>query len=217
MSVITIARQFGSLGDEIGRDVAERLGLRLVDQDIINEVAGRLGVPPAAVTQRDERDSHLVGELVRTMRRLYPATIAPDTGENPDVDEAALLQVIRQVTWEIARAGNAVIIGRGAPFILQSHPDLLHVLVTAPLNVRIERVMLSETCDYSQATQRLKDVDSNRTRYARHFYGVNWLDVSHYDLVLNTGHFSQIRATDLICQSAARPHAGVSPDITPSP
>src|SRR5947209_14306674 len=134
MPVITISRQFGSLGDEIARDVAERLSLRLVDQDIINEVAQRLGVPPEQVPERDERYApNIVLDLVRTMRSLYPATIAP-TPESDEVDEAAYLQVIRQVIWEVARSGNAVILGRGAPFILESHPEVLHVLLAAPLN-----------------------------------------------------------------------------------
>jgi cytidylate kinase len=202
--VITLARQFGSLGDEIGRDVAARLHLRLVDQEIINEVAERLGVSPATVTARDERESGLVSELVRTMRRLYPATIAPQpSSEGADIDEAAFLQVIRQVIWEVARTNDAVIVGRGAAFILEKHPDVLHTLLIAPLDVRIERVMAAEGLDYDGATQRIKQADASRARYIRHFYRTDWLNVAHYDLMVDTGHFSQARAADLICAAAA--------------
>jgi cytidylate kinase len=203
--VITISRQLGSLGDEIGRDVAARLGLRLVDQDIIEDVAQRLGVSPATIVNLDERDANVVSELVRTMRRLYPATIGSQTSDpNAEVDEAAYLQVVRQVIWEVARAGDAVIIGRGAAFILGEHPDTLHALVVAPTDVRLERIMAAQGLDRGQAARRLRESDGNRARHLRHFYGANWLDVSYYDLVVNTGHFSELRATSLLCAAAAR-------------
>jgi cytidylate kinase len=205
MPVITISRQFGSNGDEIARDVAERLDMRLVDQEIIKEVAHRLGVPPERVTAQDERDApHVVADLVRTMRRLYPATIAP-TAEGPEVDEAAYLQVTRQVIWEVARMGNAVIMGRGAPFILDRNPEVLHVLVVAPMDVRVERVMLAEGLDRQAADQRVREADASRARYIRHYYRTNWLDVAYYDLMLDTGHFSELRAADLICAAAHTP------------
>src|SRR5947209_13140887 len=111
MPIVTIARQAGSLGDEIGRLVADRLSLRLVGSDIINDVAARLDVPPQRLNERDERESNLVSELVRTMRRLYPATHVPQRAGAGDPDESSYLQVIRQVIREVARAGNAVILG----------------------------------------------------------------------------------------------------------
>jgi cytidylate kinase len=200
MPVITVSRQYGSLGDEIAQDVAARLQLRLVDQDMINEVAQRLGVSPATVTGGDERGSNVVTDLVRTMRRLYPATLTPST-DDPEVDEASYLQVIRQVIWEVARSADAVIMGRGASFILESHPEVLHVLFVAPLHVRTERVMAAEGLQHEEAVRRIKEVDAKRARYVRHFYRTNWLDVSHYDLVIGTGHFSQLSAVNLICSA----------------
>jgi cytidylate kinase len=204
MPVITISRQHGSLGDEIGKEVANRLDLRLVDQDVITEVSRRLGVPAESVSERDEREGSPVSELVRRMRLLYPATLAPRSSpENPDLDEAAYLQVIREVIWEVARGNDAVIVGRGSAFILPRHPDIVHVLLIAPLDVRVERVMAAEGLDQQRALQRIKQVDESRTRYIRHFYRTNWLDLKHYDLVVNTGRFSQIRAAGIICAAAA--------------
>lgn len=204
MPVITISRQYGSLGDEIGKDVAERLHLRFVDQDVIGEVARRLGVPASRLNELDERRGRIVGDLVRTMRQLYPATRLPETAsDNPDLDESSYLQVIRQVIWEVARGDDAVIVGRGSAFVLQKHPDLIHVLVVAPIEVRVERIMAAEGLDQSQALHRVKETDASRARYIRHFYRTNWLDLNHYDLVVNTGHFTQLRATDLVVAAAA--------------
>ncbi len=198
MPVITISRQYGSLGDEVAQEIAEALHLKLVDQDIINEVARRLGVSASAVSARDEREPGLVADLVRTMRRLYPATIVPPAGDQHHVDEADYLQVIRQVTWELARGNDAVMIGRGANFILEQGPGVLHVLFVAPLSIRVERVVTAENLDPPRATQQIQHVDAERGRYIRRFYRANWLESVNYDLVLNTGYFSQLQCVQLI-------------------
>jgi cytidylate kinase len=204
MPVITVSRQYGSMGDEIAQAVAEKLGLRLVAQDVLSEVARRLGVTQSQLSERDERDSNLVANLVRTMRRLYPATVPPSRpDEGLEVDEAAYLQVTRQVIWEIARNRDAIIVDRGAAFILESNPDVLHVLLVAPLSHRIEMVMATEKLEQRQALQKIKSADSSRSKYIRHYYRAKWLDAGHYDLVLNTAHFSQRAATSLICSAVA--------------
>ncbi|MBV9281071.1 MAG: cytidylate kinase-like family protein [Chloroflexi bacterium] len=209
MPVITVSRQYGSLGDEIGKEVASRLGLRFVDYEVINEVASRLGVPLSSVSEREEREGSIVSELVQTMRRLYPATLLPQpTEDKPELDEASQLQMIREVIWEVARTNDALIVGRGGAFILPRHPTTLHVLVTAPAEIRVERVMAAEGLDHDRAEHRIKHVDEARGRYIRHFYRTNWLEVGHYDLVVNTGHFSHNEAVTLIC-AAALPAEGL--------
>jgi cytidylate kinase len=203
VSAITISRQYGSLGDEIGREVAERLGLRLVDGSVIAEIARGLGLSASDFEDREEWQGTVVSDLVRTMRHLYPATIAPTPTEEPqELDDASYLEVIRQVIWEVARTEDAVIIGRGAQSILGSSPTVLHVLVIAPLAVRAERIMKVDNLDHQRAVQRIKQIDERRARYIRRFYGADWLDVNAYDLVINTGHFSQLSAVQLVCDAA---------------
>jgi cytidylate kinase len=203
MPVITVSRQYGSSGDEIAQAAADQLGMRLVGQDMLIEVAQRLGVTESQLTGREERDSNVVADLVRTMRRLYPATVPQSTqDEGIEVDEATYLQVTRQVVLEIARNGDVIILDRGAAFILAGNPDVLHVLLVAPLPRRIEAVMATEKVDRRQALQRIKSADAGRNKYIRHYYRANWLDIAHYDLMLNTGHFSQPAATSLICSAA---------------
>jgi CMP/dCMP kinase len=202
MPVITVSRQYGSSGDEIARAAADKLGLRLVGQDMLIEVAQRLGVTQLQLTERDERDSNVIADLVRTMRRLYPATVPRSTlDEGVEVDEATYLQVTRQVVMEIARKGDVIILDRGAAFILEGNPEVLHVLLVAPLPHRLETVMATEKLDQRQARQRIKSADSTRRKYIRHYYRANWLDLGHYDLVVNTSHFSQLAATSLICSA----------------
>jgi cytidylate kinase len=202
--VVTISRQYGSLGDEIAKDLADRLGVRLVDKDIIDEIAQRLGVPVASVSERDEREGTLVADLVRSMRRLYPATLSPPAqGERPELDESTYLKVNQQVIQEIARSGQAVIVGRGSVFILGHQPDVVNVLIVGSFEERVDRVMATENLSRSSAAKRVREMDGSRARYARHFYRANWLDASYYDLILNTGHFAQNRAVSLICAAVS--------------
>ncbi len=212
MSAVTISRQYGSLGDEIGREVAARLNLRLVDGKVIAEIARGLGLAASDFEDRDELQGTIVSDLVRTMRRLYPATIAPTpTQEKPELDDASYLEIIRQVIWEVARTEDAVILGRGAASILGSSPTVMHVLIVAPLTVRAERVMTADNLDHPGAIQQIKRIDERRARYIRRFYGSDWLDVNSYDLVINTGHFSQLTSVQLICD-AATPMQAVASD-----
>jgi cytidylate kinase len=212
VSAITISRQYGSLGDAIGQEVAERLGLRLVDGKVIAEIARGLGLAASDFEDRDELKGTAVSDLVRTMRHLYPATIAPTpSDENPELDDASYLEVIRQVIWEVARREDAVIVGRGAAAILGSSPTVLRILTIAPLAVRAERTMTADDLDHPRAVQRIKQIDEQRARYIRRFYGADWLDVNGYDLVVNTGHFSQRSSVQLICD-AATPMRSMSSD-----
>jgi cytidylate kinase len=202
VSTITISRQYGSLGDEIGRGVAERLHLRLVDGTVIAEIARGLGLTAAEFEDRDEWQGTVVSDLVRTMRHLYPATIAPtSTQELPEIDDASHLEVVRQVIREVARTEDSVIVGRGAASILGSSPNVLHVLTVAPLAVRAERIMTVDNLDHSHSVQRIKQIDERRARYIRRFYGADWLELESYDLIINTGHFSQFSSVQLICDA----------------
>jgi cytidylate kinase len=210
MAVITILRQDGSLGDEIAAAVAERLKLRLVDSDIINEVAARLGVSPSSLTAIDDRDEGLVVELVRTMRRLYPATRPPGAqGEQPEIDESEYVGVVRQVIEEVARTGDAVIVGRGAAFVLPPGPGLLHVLIVAPFDARLKRTQDTARIGQRAASQHLHQDDHQRARYIKHYYRADWLDPVHYDLVLNTGTLQVAQAADLVVEAVRLIQRGV--------
>ncbi len=203
MPVITITRQYGSLGDEIGSAAAERLHLRLVDHTVIAEVAKALGLPSEKIQDHDEWQGTIVSDLVRTMRALYPASNAPlSPDREPELDEAAYLAIIQQVIREVARGGDAVIVGRGAAPILRDDARVLHVSVVAPLQVRVERVVVAEGLDQKRALQRIEQADERRARYIRRSYGDEIADVQNYDLVLNTGRFDVVSAASIVCEAA---------------
>jgi len=182
MDVITISRQLGSFGFQIGQAVAARLNYRLVWRDLINQAAIRSGVPEMALAMIDE--FNLLGLSPTTDQFLH------------------YLNGVGQVIHELAEEGNIVIVGRGGQVELHRNPRVLHVRITAPIGVRIQR-----TADYrgiSQEAARAQIETSDRTRnnYLRRAYKINWEDPSLYDLVLNTTYMSIPTAAEIICYSA---------------
>ncbi|HEY4693729.1 MAG TPA: cytidylate kinase-like family protein [Bellilinea sp.] len=186
MDVITISRQLGSLGFQVGQAVAAKLNYRLVWRDLINQAAIRSGAPDVALAMIDELN--LLG-LVPTPEQFK-----------------AYIQVVGQVIHELAVEGGIVIVGRGGQVVLRNDPRVLHVRILSPLDVRIQRI-----CDYrgispEAASAQIETSDKTRKNYLRRAYQTDWDDPSMYDLVLNTGRMSLATAAEIICQAVALPY-----------
>src|SRR3989449_4039974 len=137
--VITVTRQYGSGGSDIARLVAERLGWELVDNQFVEEVARRAGVPPDEVAQREERAPGLLERLTRTLAVASPEMfIAQAAVPRVEQDEATLVKVTERVIAEAAMHGRVVLVGRGAQAVLGNRPDALHVYVVASKPVRMK-------------------------------------------------------------------------------
>lgn len=182
MDVITISRQLGSLGFEVGKAVAERLGYRLVWRDLINQAAIRAGAPEVALAMIDE--FNLLG-------------FAPSAQQFEDY-----IRVVGQVIHEMADGGKIVIVGRAGQVLLKDDPRVLHVRIIAPHRVRIERLMSSRGIPTDAAEAQIEASDRSRKNYLHRFYQVNWQDASLYDLTINTGRISVSTAADIICHAA---------------
>lgn len=182
MAVVTISRQMGSLGFEIGNLVSKRLGYRIVWRELINEAAQRSGAPEVALAVIDE-----LGLL----------------GMNPSAkNSAAYLQAVNAVVLELAGKGNVVLIGRAGQRILANFPGAIHVRLIAPLDLRIQRVAQEQHIPVDAARAQVEASDQHRRQYLKRFYRVDWEDPSLYDLVINTGRISPEAACELICQAA---------------
>src|SRR2546428_12337112 len=130
--VITVTRQYGSGGSDIARLVAERLGWELVDNQFVEEVARRAGVPPDEVAQREERAPGLLERLARTLAVASPEMfIAQAAVPRVEQDEATLVKVTERVIGEAAMHGRGVPVGRGAPAALGNRPHPLHAYAVA--------------------------------------------------------------------------------------
>jgi len=184
--IITISRQQGAGGADVARRVAEALGWRLVDNELVDRVAARAHLSPSEVQALEERAPSFFERLVRALTAAAPE-IQPAPSEHvPELEEANLVKVTEAVVEDAAREGRVVLVGRAAPAVLSRERDALHVKIVAPLDSRIAEVRRREACDDDEARERIERSDANRRRYHDRYYHRSWDDAANYHLVLNS-------------------------------
>jgi cytidylate kinase len=181
--VITISRQWGSGGTNIASLVAQALGFELYDKELLNEVAERLGANPRQIEHHDERGPELVGSMVLQLLE----------GNRPT--ETTYLRTLAKVMRQIAKQGQAVIVGRGGSYIL---PDSFRVRIMAPEPVRIARIAELHEFDEKTARRKVLEMDRQRTNFVRAHFGCDINNPLGYDLVINTQHCSIEHASHLV-------------------
>lgn len=171
---VTISKQIGSGGVELAHRVAAELGWQVYDREILEAIAEHTDVRDAILSRLDERDMSWMED---TVRRL----IAPG-----EPGRAAYLLELARVVLSLARQGRAVILGRGANWLL--NPEFgLRVRTVAPLEARIERFARETAVDAGTARARVQEEDREVGRFIRHAFGRDIDDPAGYDLVLNLG------------------------------
>jgi cytidylate kinase len=181
VSAITVSRQLGSQGDELALQVALKLGWRPVGRTLINQAAVAAGVPHVALADIDE-----LGLLsLRPSRKEWQAY------------QSQVERIIRE--W--ADQGDVVLVGRGGQMVLRGRPDVLHVRVVSPFELRVARLQQEKRISLEAARASLEASAKARTRYIRRAYGVQVDDPSLYHLVVNTGLLGLPQAVELVIQT----------------
>ena len=200
--IITISRQYGAGGSEVARRVAESLGWRVVDNELIDRVAARAGLPPEEVARLEERAPGFIERLALALTRSAPESFPAPAERVPEPEEASLLRVTESVVGEIAAQGRVVVVGRAAPAVLRGQHDALHVKLVAPVPFRIKTAVERLGIDPKAAEKILQDTDTSRARYLSRNYGWDWNDPTIYHMVLNTDSLGFDGATGVIVQRA---------------
>lgn len=196
--VVCISRASGARGEDVGRIVAERLGYRYVDEEIVVRAAEVGGLDPELVADAEQRRS-LLRRLVEAMGRSSEVHHSP-LGPMPDTDEH--IRLIRDVVREVAEGGEAVIVAHAASHALAGQDGVLRVLVTASPEARASRIVEEGDAEAERAAAAVRDNDRARADYLRRFYGVESEQPAQYDLVVNTGTLGPERAAELILRAA---------------
>lgn len=204
--VVTIARQFGSGGAEIGHLVAETSKLQYVDYSIIEEVARRLGVDVQYASSQDEQTVGMAGHILDAIRVSNPfvvnyGSLFTQSTVPTQAKELAYLRLTQRVVLELATEGDAVIVGRGSQFLLRNAPRTLHIYIFAPLAYRIKNVMEQYHLNHVAAEQLIEQRDYEHNSYLRRYYGADGQQPDLYHLLINTSLFSLALAADLIHQT----------------
>ena len=202
--IITISRQYGAGGSEVARRVAEALGWRVVDNELVDRVASRAGLPPEEVAEREERAPGFMERLSRALSRMSPELFPAAADKVPEPEEDTLVKVTEAVVAEIAAEGRVVMVGRAGPAVLRGKHDALHVKLVATPAVRVARTMERLGVDLKEAEKAMQEADTNRARYLKQHYGLDWNDSTNYHMVLNSGMLGLDGVTELIAARARK-------------
>jgi len=201
VGVVTVSRQYGAGGLRVAPAVADALGFRFVDRELVDLAANRLGVDPEVANSRDERVPAVLEELGRALAAATPEFgVAPQ----PELDDRAMAAAVREVVLSLAEAGGYVILGRGAQAILAERDDACSIWLVGDKADRVRRVMASQEVDEREATARCDRADGERAGYVRRFHGADIAEPTLYDCVINTSRLGIERAVELATLTARR-------------
>ncbi len=188
---VTISRFIGTAGDEIARKVAERLGWQLFDREIVEYIANESRVRQEIVTLFDEK---VQNELHTWVENLLTFS---------SMDGRHYLKKLGEVIYAIAHHGHAVIVGRGANFIVPQKNGL-RVRIVAPLNWRIEQLQQKEGISEDEARRRIEESDEMQRSFIRRHFHQDIADCAHYDMVLNVASLGVENCVELIILGAEK-------------
>jgi CMP/dCMP kinase len=182
--IVTLEREFGSGGGGIACELARRLGWKLWDRQLTSEIAQRAQVAESAVALCDERvDSRLYRLAKAFWRGSYERSIP--LADSLAFDTDRMMTMVGEIMSTIAAEGNAVIVGRGAPFFLREREDTFRVFTYAPQDEKIRRLLAMGKCR-EEAEDLVENVDKERKAYIKHYFNADWPTRSLYHLMINT-------------------------------
>jgi cytidylate kinase len=183
--ILTLARELAAGDNDFTRTLADRLGLKLYDQELLEQEAIRLGVTRAELEQVDEQPSGI-------FQRFRPAGLSQ-----------RYFETLGQLLKDLAARGDVLLVGRGGSRFLRDNPSAFHIRLVAALDVRIKRLMVHRWVRVERAQELLTESDARRSRFYERSFGASWSDPLEYHVTANGGLPRSI-ALDLIAQAAGR-------------
>ena len=184
VNIITIEREYGCGGGDIAQLVANRLGWKLWDQQLTEQIARLAHCPKAVVEAREERNDPLYYRLFKSfLRGSYEGSInAPKLNL---VDSETILTITRRVVEHASEKGNCVIVGRGSQQFLKNRTDTLRIFLYAPRENKVRR-LLSRGKSEEEAEELVDSVDRERADFIQKYFSAEWPDRPIYHSMLNT-------------------------------
>jgi len=181
--VICVEREYGCGGGSIAAQLAEHLGWKLWDHLLTEEIARLANVNPSAVKRCDERMDSRLHRLSKVFWRGSYERNSAISGQVFDTD--CMMEMMQDIMNRIGREGNAVIVGRGAPYFLRENADTFHVFLYAPRAEKIRRT-IADGHSAEEAEDLVDTVDRERIAYVKHYFNADWPTRSLYHVMLNT-------------------------------
>ncbi len=201
LPVITISRQFGSGGHEVGEKLARQLDVPFYDKALIAMAAKQSGLSEEVFANADEKaTSSLLYSMV--MGSYSFGARVPGINEMPINDKLFIIQ--SDIIKKAAADGPCVIIGRCADYILREHENCLNVFVHANKEDRIRRSVAKKDCEERKAADFVTKKDKQRANYYNFYSNKRWDDLQNYDITIDTSRFTVDEAVELLMDAAKR-------------
>lgn len=195
---VTVGRQLGSGGSEVGRRIAEELGIRCIDREIVSRTAHQFAMDEDDLAAREERGASFWERMLRGLS-VGPPEVPYLPPPAPTVSDRELFDAESEVMKEIAAKEDCVIVGRGASFVLPTHPGMVSLFVCAPLEFRIQRVMKYYGAKTpAEARAMVERSDEVRKMFITQMTGKEWVNACNYHLSMDTSSFPMPEVADYV-------------------
>jgi len=175
--VVTLSRQFGSLGRSISKRISEMLGVDFLDRDIVEETAKRMGLHISMISEEEEAvKSGFFG-------RIYPLGIGVPSLKDD------IFQTQENIIRDIAKKESCIIVGRCGDYVLRDHPNKLSVYVYAPYEARLENCVTRLGMDEKTARRMIKEVDAARENYHKMYVPGYTNPFDNRDICIDSSRF----------------------------
>ena len=189
-TIITIGREYGSGGREIGEKLAQRLGWKFYDRELIAEIADKTMMPETIIADTDEK----------LLRRNIFREIFPIFANDAQDQDKFIFDQQGKFIVELAEKGNCIIIGRRADYYLRDNPAALHLYFYADLDFRARRIAEAEHCSVEEAREKIAVTDKRRKTSYEYTTGRSWGDMHNYDRLICTSTLGIDKAVDeIVC------------------
>ena len=205
-NIITIGREFGSGGHEIGARLAKRLGMKFYDKELIKAAAEKMGCCENFVESNNEKTPGVFARSVSFSKGATYTQLSPE--DNVYVCQSLAIK-------EFAEEGNCIIVGRCADYILRERDDVVNIFVYASLEERVGRKMLLSENEKSAAAIKKEIIatDKRREKYYNFYTGNRWGDSRNYHICIDTAKIGIDGAVDIIVDYIDKYSAkGILPD-----
>ncbi len=202
--VIAINRELGSGGRTVGEKLAAKLGVEFYDKALVKALEEKYHLTVEEIENLKERKNNWWSDFSRvvsvgeTMRQQYYSVAVGD--EPKLVTTQQIFKIEKEMLLAMAENGSCVITGRSGFFVFRHHPNHINVLIQAPMEKRIQRLMKKQNMSAEEAEKTIRRIDKMRDNYVTKYTGESRYDTRNYDLVINMDSINEDDAAALIMQ-----------------
>ena len=202
--VITISREVGSGGRTIGRKLAEKLGVRFSDKELVDELQKKLNLTVDSIEELKGKKKRWLDDFIQMVAPVPMSGMLVD-GDSDYISEYNLslsvndvFEAEKEILNGIADEGSCVIAGRSGFFVLKGRPNKVDILITASRDKRIARIMEKQNLSRQKAEEVIDSVDKARDNYVQRYTGQSRYDARNYHIVLNMDYITEDQAVAMI-------------------